>query len=329
VVPALPPVTVPPLPAPLPPPPTVSVPTIPAPSVPAPSLPAPPAAPAAPSAPAAPAAPARTDAAAPPESSGRPAGGASPAAPSGSAQQPVSTYRSAPVSRTRVVSRPFRPVIARFSVRHALRIRIFVRQVAPVCRRIGVYSYAADRGTNAVRLPKRIGHHRLGAGTYVLTGKRGERRVFRARARVVRGRALVVRRGGPVVGCESPTLLLASTGAPTAAEAGTATTRKPTSAGQGRGVKSARESAPYVPSRHAPRHSPLVRTIGLEGAPDALRPLLLALLALSIGLLAAAALPQSALPAGPVAAFVAHRRGYIVAAGIWLLAVVAVVTTFA
>jgi hypothetical protein len=328
--------TTPTLPAPLPPPTTVTVAPVPGPTVSTPSLPAPTVttatAPGTTSTAPAAAAPA-------PSPSGTTSGAAreTPAAgPSGTpapGSQPGSTSRASQgtygsrvaAGDVRRSAKPFRPVVARFRVAHALRLRVFVRQVAPVCRRIGAYSFTAERGTNAVRLPRRIGRHRLGAGTYVLTGKHGSRRVFRARAQVVRGRTLVVHRGGPVAACQSPTLLLATTGA----AAGTATTEKPTPDREGRGVKSARESSPYVPSQHVPRHSPLIRTIGLENAPDALRPLLLALLALSIGLLAAAALPQNALPAGPVAAFVAHRRGYIVAAGIWLLAVVAVVTTFA
>jgi hypothetical protein len=62
----------------------------------------------------------------------------------------------------------------------------------------------------------------------------------------------------------------------------------------------------------------------LTGTPEPLRPLLYALLAISVGLLAVAAVPQTMLPATPAATVIARRRGLIAAAGIWLLAVVVV-----
>ncbi len=195
-----------------------------------------------------------------------------------------------------------------------------MRQVAPVCRRIGAYVLSAKRGINAVRLPKRIGKHRLGAGTYFLTGKSRGAKLFQARARIVRGRTLVLHRGGAVDMCEGATATAPASFVVAASE---------------HGVKS-RVAFGAPPRRQRPeppgpfwRRSPLVRAISLGYAPDPLRPLLLAVLALAIALLSIAAVPQRMLPAGPAAEFVAERRGYIVAIGIWLLAIVAVVTTFA
>jgi hypothetical protein len=47
---------------------------------------------------------------------------------------------------------------------------------------------------------------------------------------------------------------------------------------------------------------------------------------MSILLLGTAAMPQTVLPAGPMAGVLAQRRIYLAVAGIWLLAVVIVVT---
>ena len=59
---------------------------------------------------------------------------------------------------------------------------------------------------------------------------------------------------------------------------------------------------------------------------ESIRPLLFVLLAMSICLLGMAALPQTMLTAGPIAGVLVQRRIYLAAAGIWLLAVVIVVT---
>ena len=299
----VPPVTVPslPLPAPLPPPPSVPVPTTPAPVAPPPApAPTPPPAPA------------------PVSTPGPPPASAPQTAPARGQSSPVATPAPA---RTAPRSKPYRPVVARFRVRRATRVRVFVRQVAPVCRRIGAYTYAARRGSNAVRLPRHIGTERLGTGTYVLTGKDGTRRVFRARAQVVRGRTLVVHRGGPLGACERTPIVLASLPVLPPAQH---------QESDAHGTKSTRRSAPYLPPSPRPAaHSPIVRTITMEDAPGPLRLVLLAVLALSIALLTSAALPQNALPAGPTAAFVAHRRAYLAALGVLLLGIVAVVAVLA
>jgi hypothetical protein len=215
----------------------------------------------------------------------------------------------------------FRRIVVRFRVLRALRVRILVREVAPLCRRIGVYSLVAKRGTNMVRLPKRIGKHRLGAGTYLLTGKSHGKRLFKARASIVRGRTLVLHRGGKVDTCEGArtSAVVLRTAAPVTELHGV----------KGRVASGTnRLRRPELPGTSSQR-SPLVRAISLDYAPDPLRPLLLALLAAAIALLAVAAMPQKVLPAGAATAFVAEQRGWIVAAGIWLIAIVAVVTTFA
>jgi hypothetical protein len=97
------------------------------------------------------------------------------------------------------------------------------------------------------------------------------------------------------------------------------------------GVASAHEQRSALPQgvSHAPRDTnPLVRAITLGDAPASIRPLLFILLAMAILLLGAAAMPQTVLPAGPMAGALAQRRIYLAVAGIWLLAVVIVVTLF-
>jgi len=102
------------------------------------------------------------------------------------------------------------------------------------------------------------------------------------------------------------------------------------------GAKGARRTAspasvfkPPAVSAPRPHRSPLVRAATFDNAPLAIRPLLYALLAISIGLLAAAAAPNTVMPAGAAAAFVTSKRAYLAAAGIWLLVVVAVIAALA
>lgn len=167
----------------------------------------------------------------------------------------------------------------------------------------------------------RIGRRRLGVGTYVLVGRTHMgRKVFEAKARIVRGklkgetrRTLLVRRGAVVNRCAAPTLAVA----PLIADS--PTVRIATAS---HGVRGA-----AVPPLHgsAPPASRVIRAISLSGAPTPLRSLLLVLLTISISLLSLAAIPQRALPTGPVAALFARRRTHLALAGIWLLAIVVIV----
>jgi hypothetical protein len=325
------------LPAPTLPTPTVRTPTVPTPTVPAPPAPAPPA-PAPPvSAPTAPAptvptprvpapsppgtpqpspAPVQTPTGAEPAPSARPS-----VPPSGGAGAPAN--RSAhPASRRALPRRP-RPVVATFRVRRAALVRVAVRQVAPLCRTLGRYRYRAEPGPNRVRLPAQIGRHRLGAGTYVLVGRTLGHRVFRVVTEVRRARnRLLAHRidAAPACAAAAPVGVLAAEIPPGPGSAGR-TASAPTTP---RGIF--KPPAATVPGT---RKSPLVRAATLEDAPAPLRPLLYALLALAIGLLAAAAAPQRMLPLGATGAFVAEKRMHLAAAGIWLVAVVAALTIFA
>jgi hypothetical protein len=243
----------------------------------------------------------------------------------------VVSRASTPAARAALAraARQQRPVVARFHVRRASLLRIHVRELAPLCRAIGAYRFHAKKGANRLRLPAQIGRTKLGAGTYALVGRTLlGRRVFHVVADVTRTKrrllAHVVRRRA-VCAAASPEGALLSAAAPSA------TTTTPTataSSPSGQRSASAPPRGTFTPPAAGAAHdnSPLVRAVTLQNAPEPLRPLLYALLALSIVLLATAAAPQRALPVGAAASFVAERRAWLAAAGVWLLAVVAALT---
>jgi hypothetical protein len=207
-----------------------------------------------------------------------------------------------------------------------------VRELEPVCRSVGHYRLTAFPGLNRLRLPKHIGKTTLGVGTYALVGKTLlGRKVFDVVAAVHRkqGRLLARVRRTTTASCTET-----STGVVAAASVihtGTTSGKETTPSGKETKQSAAPGSVFTPPGVSAPRRhkSPLVRAATFDDAPPALRPLLYALLAISIGLLAAAAVPNTVLPAGATAAFLSSKRAYLAAAGIWLLVVVAVITAVA
>ncbi len=172
------------------------------------------------------------------------------------------------------------------------------------------------------RFPSRI--KELGTFRIVghLLGRPQSHAVFAVRARRLRkGRVLL--RGGTADACVSlqqQTAYLA-TGKSIAAAA-------PAQVHVKSAHKTSRSALPPTIGNPTQPSNPIVRAVSLSDAPSSIRPLLLTLLALSIALLAAAAMPQRVVPAGRTAGFVAERRAYLAAAGIWLLAIVAAVTAF-
>jgi hypothetical protein len=245
------------------------------------------------------------------------------AAPQGVAATTLHVSSSAR-KRSRTQSR--RPLVIRFRIRHGVTVTVLVHELAPMCRMVGRYRLAARPGTNVVRLPRRVAGRHLGAGTYALVGRRpGGKKLFDVVARVARGHdhrlhVRTLQRHHPHVSCTSTTSLSAAAGT------GLATQAPVTSEAAFRPPRLDR--ATIASSEHV-AGSPLVSAISLQDAPAPLRPWLYALLALSIGLLSAAAMPAAVLRAGPTAAFIAERRAYLAAAGIALLALVAVITSLA
>jgi hypothetical protein len=171
------------------------------------------------------------------------------------------------------------------------------------------FTLDAKHGANTLRLPKRV----KAIGTYLLTGHRGEHTLFSFRARLLPGRHVKLG-GGASVCLAQPT---AATDVKYALHVAAPRVAAPPRLG----VSAAKAIA------DSPRNSsPLFRAITLRDGPA---PLLFLLLALSLVSFTAAVLPERLLPAGAVGAQVATRRAYLAAAGIWLLALAAVVATFA
>lgn len=202
----------------------------------------------------------------------------------------------------------------RFRLARATRVRVTVREVYPVCKKLHSFVFAGQKGRNALRLPKRI---ITKVGTYQLVAHAHGHKLFAVRARALRGRHLVISKGNANA-CSSVQI-----------EAAALTTTIPTTTQEHHGVASVHERrSPLLQGiSHPPRDTnPLVRAITLSDAPASIRPLLFVLLAMSILLLGTAAMPQAVLPAGPMAGVLTQRRIYLAVAGIWLLAVVIVVT---
>ena len=205
-------------------------------------------------------------------------------------------------------------MVKHFRLAHAARVRVTVRELYPVCKRLHSFVVAGQKGRNTLRLPKRL-VTRL--GTYQLVAHAHGHKLFSVRARVLRGRHVLINRGHANA-CASAQI-----------EAAALLRTTPITPQEHHGVAGAQERRSALPQgiSHPPRDtSPLVRAITLQDAPASIRPLLFVLLAMSIVLLGAAALPQTVLPAGPIAGALTQRRVYLAAAGIWLLAVVIVVT---
>jgi len=201
------------------------------------------------------------------------------------------------------------PVVARFHVERGGRLHVRILELAPACKALRGFTLDARRGTNTLRLPKRV----TTIGTYLLTGRRDGHTLFSFRARLLPGRRVKLG-GGANLCLAQPTRATDVTYViPVASPRVVASPRRGVSA-----VKAIGDS---------PRNaSPLYRAITLRDAPT---PALYLLLALSLVFFTGAALPDRLLPAGPLGAAVAARRAYLAAAGIWLLALAAVVATFA
>lgn len=220
--------------------------------------------------------------------------------------------------------------MATFRLRKRALVRVSVRELEPVCRMIGRYRYKAEPGRNRLRLPKQIGRKHLGIGTYALVGETLlGRKVFTVVTTLHRKQGrLLARARHTSATCTDESAAVA--GVSITMPGGTSTTETAETGKNGTHRSASPPGLFKPPAAKVPRHkSPLVRAATFDNAPMALRPLLYALLAISIGLLSAAAVPNTVLPAGAATAFVTSKRPYLAAAGIWLLVVVAVIAALA
>ncbi len=99
----------------------------------------------------------------------------------------------------------------------------------------------------------------------------------------------------------------------------------------GTGTEAMEAAGAFTPPQTSDRpwldSNPILRALNPANAPIWLRPLLFALLGLSIALLLTGAMPVAALPAGPMSVMVVRNRALMVGAGITLLLIVATITT--
>jgi len=318
-LPPLPTVTVPPLPLPtvpqLPPPPTVTVPASSAPAVSAPSLPQVPV-PGAPS-----------GAGLPGGSSG---GTGSSDGTSGTGATGASgSSSSAHVSHFKS-SRPWigttgpkrrRTTTFVFVLPSAATVIFTINQVSPACRGIGHFSVAGHAGLNRVRFGGRVHGRPLAAGTYHVSART-------ASGRLVRRVTLVVVAGSAPTPSELRSLRAANTCSATtrdvAATADLASAdATPPAQGQASSSAPQRSASGLLPE---PKEPSGVLGSTVQKTAKAIRPVLVALLALAIVMLALASLPGFAVPEPRVNEVLARHRLEI--AGLGAAALVAVALAF-
>lgn len=219
-----------------------------------------------------------------------------------------------------------RTTILTFVLPRAARVVFTVNQVAPVCRGIGRFSMAGHAGLNRVRFRGRVHGKPLEAGTYRVSARtRRGRLVRRVTIVVVDGPAptraeLAAARSANVCG---------STRESASATDGSATPASGTNAfakaeSVQRSFQPKQEATASAPPEGSNSHSGAVLGSTVEKAARAVRPVLVALLALSILLLGIAALPRTAVPEPRVNDLLVRHRIEIVGVGAAALVAVAV-----
>jgi hypothetical protein len=215
---------------------------------------------------------------------------------------------------------PRRGTTITFFLPHAARVYFTVLQVSPACHALGHFSYIGHAGFNRVRFAGRLNGERLEPGTY------------RISARTRTGRTI-----------PRLTLVVVESGRPSAAELAAARASNvcraatETSSAASRSGSLAR--AENVERSLAPKSEPLtggiakganshsgVLAASIEKTADALRPIVLFLLAMAIVLLGVASLPRTALPDPRVHDLLAQHR--VDLAGVGAAALVAVALLF-
>lgn len=176
-----------------------------------------------------------------------------------------------------------------FVLRRAARVVFVVKQVSPVCRIAGHFAVNAHSGRNRIRFPGRASKLQLDPGTYRITARtRNGRLVQRVTIVVVNGNTptndqIMAARASNV--CTEASSHLAAASASTGASNTGEVSSSPFAAGQ---------PSASGPSEGRNSHSGAVLASSVEKAARAFRPVMVALLALAIVLLAVASLPRLA-----------------------------------
>ena len=231
------------------------------------------------------------------------AGSSSGAGPAAGASQRVSVPRSAWVK----LQPRSQPTFV-FRVRRGGAIKFSVRQVAPVCRRVGSFTIRVHPGTNRLRFSGSVRGHRLRAGTYVIRARRGKATIYR---KIL------------VVGESSPAANTCAGGGYTPFGGGAAVGGDSTaSGGSTSGAKDdhARSNAEKAVSE--PRASGVLGAQASKVLPASGKAQLglLIVLAAAIFLLGLGTLPVEVIPHPAAAAFIARRRAVVAAGGLAALA---------
>jgi hypothetical protein len=265
-----------------------------------------------------------------------PSGGGGSSAPSGGGGSSAPTAggsSAAPSSRSAVVdhfhsSRPWigttgpkqrRTTTFTFVLQQAGPVAFTVNQVSPVCVGIGRFTVAGHAGLNRVRFAGVVHGRRLTPGTYRIS-------IRSASGRVVRRVTLVVVGGSAPSQAELRSLRSANACKGSGATASTtaliplATQKLP-----GPPTASQQVAAEGLAPRGQNLHSGVLAS-SVEKAARAIRPLLVALLALAILLLGVASLPREAVPEPRMHYLLARHR--VELAGLGAAALVAVALAF-
>jgi hypothetical protein len=205
----------------------------------------------------------------------------------------------------------------------ATRVIFTVNQVSPVCRGIGHFSVAGHAGLNRVRFAGRVHHQRLSPGTYRIAARTAAGRILR--------RIILVVVGGSAPSHAELQSLRAANSCAAAATAGTRTSSSGSSTSLPKQpLPSPMSQAPKISSglgvTHGPNMHAGVLATSVERTARAIRPLLVALLGLSVLLLALASVPRVAVAEPRLNYMLARHRLEI--AGLGAAALIAVAITF-
>jgi hypothetical protein len=211
-----------------------------------------------------------------------------------------------------------------FVLPRAARVVFTVTQVSPVCQAAGRFTVAGHAGLNRVRFAGRVGRRQLEPGTYRISARtRGGRLVQRVTLVIVDGGAptraeLMAARASNVC---AATRGVASAGGAT----GASTTLEPEHVQRSFTPKEQPSASGPLDGARPSAHPPGgVLAVSIEKTARAIRPFLVALLALAILLLGVASLPRVAVPDPRVNDVLARHRVEIAGVGVAALAAAAV-----
>jgi hypothetical protein len=209
-----------------------------------------------------------------------------------------------------------RPTIVRFRLVRAGAVRVSAWQLAPRCSFVGRYRAGFVRGANALRLPRRIGLHRLRAGTYHFVGVSRGIQVLNVRVRLFRAKKRLRVAHDDLADVCPALKTLSATVPPTAGR------RSPAAPDHRRATSpSARRSAsPFLP--------PLIRGLNPANASPLVRAIVFGLLGCAIALLAAASLPARVADGATGGVVIARHRAAITLTGFAMVIVAALFAVF-